>query len=139
VARKISQSKQLQITLEGPFFERDPRRTFRQNVRDMMAAIAKEAEASVKADIASHAGRMPHYTGHSHDAIVGRTRSVTGRRWEVSAVISASTQGMGRREAIRTKAAAASIERRWHPFRRTAGAIRRSRAVLATNLTKGLE
>lgn len=139
MARRISQSKQLQITLEGPFFTADPRKTFRRNVRDMMAALATEAEGSVKRDIASHSGSMPYYTGHTTESVVGRTRSVTGRAWEVSAVISANTQGMTRKEAIRTKAAAASIERRWHSFRRTAGAMRRSRAVLAANLTKGLE
>jgi hypothetical protein len=43
---------------------------------------------------------------------------------------------MDRADAIRTKAAAASIERRWHPFRRVAAAGRRAAKA---NLTKGLE
>lgn len=136
MARKVSGSKQLQITLEGPFFDRDPRKTLRRNMRELMAAVAKEAAISIRTDIRGRP--MPYSTGHTVGNIVGRTKSVTGKPWQVSAVISANTQDMSRKEAIRTKAAAASIERRWRPFRRTASAIRRSRAVLSANLTKGL-
>lgn len=138
MARTKSLSKQLQITLEGDFFSRDPSKTFGANVRDMMDALAAEAEKSVRAEIVSRAGSMPYSTGWTARTIRGRTRSLTGKRWRVSAVISADTSGMSRRDAIRTKAAAASIEARWRPFRRTAAAMRRSRAVLAANLTKGM-
>lgn len=138
MARTKSLSKQFQITLEGDFFTRDPSKTFGGNVRDMMDAIAAEAGKSVRAQIVSRAGSMPSYTGWTAATVRGRTRSLTGKRWLVSAVISADTSGMSRKDAIRTKAAGASIEARWHPFRKTASAIRRSRAVLSANLTKGL-
>lgn len=137
MARKVSSSKQLQITLEGPFFERNPTKTFRANVRDMMDALASEAEASVRSDIAGRP--MPHSTGHTARHVRGRVSSLIGKPWEVTAVVSMDTRGMTRKEAIRTQAAASSVEGRWHPFRRTASAIRRSRAVISANLTRGME
>lgn len=136
MARKVSASKTLQITLEGPFFERDPGKTFRRNVRDLMAAVGDEAEASIRTDIEGRS--MRYSTGHTARQLRGRTESLIGRKWETTAVISMDTRGMSRRDAIRTRAAASSIEGRWRPFRRTTGAIRRARAVLSANLTKGL-
>jgi hypothetical protein len=82
---------------------------------------------------------MPRSTGRSARQVRGRVQSLAGRRWQVTAVVSSDTSGMTRAEAISTKAAGASIERRWHPYRRHASAIRRSRAVLSANLTKGLD
>lgn len=127
------------VDFEGPFFTRDPKRTVRDNIRRMMDALAAEAERDVKGQIASVAPSMPGYTGWTHWRVAGRTSSIGGRRWDLNMVVSANTAGMSRELAIRTKAAAASIERRWHPFRRTTSAVRRSRAVIYANLTEGLE
>lgn len=123
----------------GPFFTRDPKLTIRSNIRSMMDALAAEAEKDVQGQIAGKAGSMPHYTGWTRNHVVGRTSSLGGKRWAVSAVVSANTSGMGARDAIRTLAAAASIERRWRPFARTASAMRRSRAAINANLTRGIE
>ena len=46
---------------------------------------------------------------------------------------------MDRTNARRTKAAAVSIERRWHPFRRIKAGIYRSRPLINASITKGLE
>jgi len=126
------------VDFKGPFFERDPRKTCRANVMDMMDALAAEGKDAVQQEIAANAGRMPRYTGHTRDATRGRTKSLKGKRWQLHAVVSTDTSGMDRAAAIRTKAAAASIERRFHPFRRVAGRMRRARAVISANLTKGL-
>lgn len=126
------------VDFSGPFFDRDPRKTIRSNIRDMMDRLAAEGERDVKQQIAGRAGAMPHYTGWTHDRVRGRTESLSGKQWAVTAVVSTDTSGMSARDAIRTKAAAASIERRFHPFRRTTSAMRRSRAVLGANLVKGL-
>lgn len=139
MARAKAPRREFQIMLEGPFFERDPAKTFRQNARRLMDSLASEGEADVRSQIAGQAGSMPHYTGWTADTVQGRTSSLTGRRWALSLVISANTAGMDRKDAIRTKAAGASIERRWHPFRKTARAMRRSRALLVADLTRGLE
>ena len=123
------------ITFSGPFFTKDPRKTVRGNIRDMLDDLAAEMEQDVKGQIKGHAGQMPRYSGWTHDHVRGRTESLSGKRWALSAVVSADSSGMDRSTAIRTKAAAATIERRWHPFRRTATAVRRIKADLA----KGLE
>lgn len=126
------------VELSGPFFTRDPRQTVRQNIRRMMDALASEMEAGVKSGMDAASGGIPLWTGWTRDHVVGRTQSLSGRRWGLTAVVSANTAGMDRPGAIRTKAAAASIERRFHPFRRTTARARRARAVLAANLTEGL-
>lgn len=128
------------ITLEGNFFTKDPRKTVRSNIADMLDALADWAEDEVRGDIESHAGSMPFYTGWTADHVRGYTTSPnTGRHWELHAAVAALTAGMGKDDAIRTKAAAASIERRWHPFRRVKAGVYRARPLINANLTKGLE
>lgn len=129
----------LRASLEGPFFAADPSKTVRGNIRDMMDALSAEMEKDVKAQISAAAGQMPGWSGWSLEHVVGRTASYSGKRWMVTAVVSENTNGMDAKTAIRTKAAGASIERRFHPFGRTSRAVRASRAVLAANLTKGIE
>jgi len=128
-----------QITLEGNFFVRSPGKTLRMNVRDMNDGLASWMEAEVKSGIAAHAGEMRHWTGWSRDHVVGRTSSTAGKRWGTWAVVSANTAGMSRADAIRTKAAAATIEKRWHPFRAVKSGVYRSRPLITANLTKHLE
>lgn len=127
------------VQLEGNFFKRDPGKTLRQNVRDMNDALAAWMEGEVQGLIAGHASSMPAYSGWSRDHTVGRTESYSGKRWGLWVVVSANTEGMSRSDAIRTKAAAATIERRWHPYRTVKGAVYRARPILTANLTKGLE
>jgi hypothetical protein len=103
----------------------------------MMEGLAEEGQSAVRDQISSHTYKRS--TGWTRDHAIGRTVSYSGKPWWLTAVISANTDGMGRDDAIRTKAAAASVERRFHPFRRVATAMRRSRAVLAANLVEGLE
>jgi hypothetical protein len=127
------------IELEGNFFKRDPGKTFRANVRDMLDELAAWMEAEVRDEITAHAGQMPGYSGWSWAHTVGRTSSNSGKRWGTWAVVSANTAGMSAKDAIRTKAAAATIERRWHPYRRVKSAIYRARPLITANLTEGLE
>ena len=127
------------VDLKGPFFERDPKKTIRHNIRDMLDALVAEMEKDVKVQMEGKSGSMPAWTGWTRDHVVGRTSSLAGKRWGLTAVVSANTAGMDRSKAIRTQAAAASIEARFHPFRRTTSAARRARAVLVANLVKGLE
>ena len=120
------------ISFSGPFFSKDPRKTVRSNIRDMLDGVADAMEQDVKGQIQGRS--MPHSIGWTLDHIRGRTESLSGKRWALSAVVSADSSGMDRRMAIRTKAAAASIERRWHPFRRTSRALRLAKADLARGL-----
>jgi hypothetical protein len=127
------------VTLEGPFFTRDPGKTLRANVRDMLDEMAAWMEIEVKTGIAVNAGSMPFYSGWSYDQTIGRTTSISGKRWGTWAVVSANTEGMDAKDAIRTKAAAATIERRFHPYRQVKSAIYRARPLLTADLTKGLD
>jgi len=128
------------VTLEGDFFKRDPGKTLRANIRDMLDALARWMEAEVRAEIAARQGQMPGWTGWSFRQTKGYTTSgKTGKRWQTWAAVGAVTTGMSKRDAVRTKAAAASIERRFHPYRRVKSGVYRARPIVSANLTKGIE
>ncbi len=135
----MSESVTTKVTLAGPFFTKDPGKTLRANVKDMNDQLAEWMEGEVRGLIESAAGSMPFYTGWSRDHTIGRTSSLGGKRWGTWAVVSANTAGMDAKDAIRTKAAAATIERRFHPYRRVKSGVYRSRALLTADLTKGLD
>lgn len=101
------------VTTDGPFFKVDPRKTFRANARVMLQAVADEGEKAVKS-------RSPYYTGskgdpnaHIRDFIKGRVKSLSGKPWAMTAVVSSlfhfyNTQngrhyGYGRKLEARTK------------------------------------
>ena len=131
---------QAKIELSGPFFVRDPRKTVRANIRLMLDGLSDELGEAVKGDIVSHQGAMPNWTGWTLDHTYGYTTSPrTGKHWELWAAVATVSAGMDKKQAIRTKAAAATIEARWHPFRRGKSAVYRARALISANLTKGLE
>ena len=127
------------VTLDGNFFRHNPGKTFRQNVKDMLDELAPWMQSEVRGVIEAHAGSMPFYTGWSEERVEGRTHSNAGKRWGTWAVVSSNTAGMSARDAIRTKAAAAGIERRWHPYRLVKSAVYRARPIIAADLSKGLE
>jgi len=128
------------IDLSGPFFRSDPSRTFRQNVRVMMDAVAAEGEADVKAQLRAGEGRRRpvRALGRVRVHVVGRTTSLAGKRWAVSAVVSPFNQGLTKRTGTALMAAASEIEGREHVFRKTTNRLRRSRAVNSAELLKGL-
>ena len=145
------------IELSGNFFTHNPGKTLYRNIGDMLEALAGEMEGIVRGEIASHAGEMPGYTGWSASHTIGYVTSpVTGKHWATWAAVGAVTAGMSKKDAIRTKAAAAGrhnpitksgrnigttpgIEGRWHPYRRVKSAVYRARAVLSADLAKNLD
>lgn len=132
-------SVQSKVELIGPFFTHDPGKTLYANIGVMLAGLSDEMESTVRGDITSHAGDMPRWTSHTADHVSGYTTSpVTGKHWALWAAVGVPTTGMDRKQAIRTKAAAAGIERRWHPFRRVKSAVYRARALISADLAKGL-
>lgn len=126
---------QTKVTLTGPFFTQKPGAVIRQNIVLMLEDVSSAMEQEVHQQIAMRASSMPGYTGHTASTIHGRVESLAGNPWHRWAVVSANTGGMGRKEAIRTKAAASSIEGRWHPFRKVSSSARR----LIRDLAKGLD
>lgn len=96
----------LQFT--GPFFARDPVKTYRQNLRLYMDRIAQIGEAEVKRRVAAAPRRTggPSYSGQF---IQGRTRAIKGGpHWATTAVVSAAggiaAARLDSRQAIRVQA-----------------------------------
>ena len=137
------------VTLEGPFFRRDPGKTLRGNVRDLMDALAEQGDRDVEQGLAGHVTPHPWYS-------VGRTSSLSGKRWGTWARISPVTKGLSKADAIRAMAILAGrhdgvgsdgrdrgttrgIEPQFHPFRKAKSNVYRARALLTADLTKGLD
>jgi hypothetical protein len=119
------------VDLSGPFFQRDPARTMWQNVRKMMAGVAEEGERVVRAN-------YPVLTGFGQAGVVGRVRSLSGRPWAATAVVSQTRaypwHGGGPKQYRGGKS-----EARHHMFRAAYRDLQHARAVLGANLTQGLE
>jgi len=131
------------MVLTGPFFTKDPKLTFRQNARVMLAAIADEGEADVKVQMeAGESGRKPISTrvtpnrvaGH----VVGRVKGMSGKPWAVTAVVSVNNSGFTKAQGKALMAAASRVEGEVHAFRKTTNRLKRSRKINAAELLKGL-
>lgn len=128
------------IDMGGPFFTYQPGKTFRQNVRVLMADIAREGEADVKAQLAQgQATRKPmrlvdpdRVSGH----VVGRVKNLRGKPWALNAVVSVNNSGLTKAQGQQLMAAAASIEARFHIFRRTSSRLRKANKTNAAELLK---
>lgn len=131
------------IDLSGPLFAKDPAKTFRQNVRDLMDAVVEQGERDVVAQLrAGEAARRP-MRGISPDRVSGhvrgRTSNLAGRRWAVSGVVSVNNRGFSPKQGITLMAAAARLEQKTHAFRKTTARLRRARGVNLDELLKGLD
>lgn len=130
------------VDLSGPFFERDPGKTLRGNIEKMMEALAAEGERSARSALQSSEGsRAPirligdHVSAH----VVGRVRSRAGKKWRASAVVQVYNEGLDQRRGRSLMAAASVVEKRTRVFRNLRRSIAQARAVLAANLTEGIE
>ena len=138
--RKIASS----IDLSGPFFTNDPGKTFRQNGRVMLAAIAAEGGSDVKAQLVSaQAGRsplaQPTFRGYRvSDHVVGRVKNLRGKPWAATAVVSVNNSGYTKRQGMSLMAAASYLEGRNHVFRRTTSRLRKAKKLNAAELLKGI-
>ena len=129
------------IDVSGPFFHADIRKTFRQNARTLMEAIAREGEADVRAQLQAGSGaRQPirQIGDRVSDHVHGRAAALRGKAWSLHAVVSVNNSGFSARQGISLMAAAAQVERGTGAFRRTASRLRRARAVNNAELAKGL-
>jgi hypothetical protein len=130
------------IDRSGPFFEHDPAKTVRQNGQVLIARVAEEGAADIIAQLQAGESRRAPISRTSGDRVsahvIGRTQSLTGKPWQMTAVVSVVNRGLSRAEATALMAAASEIEGRAHVFRRTTSRLRRSRAVNRAELLKGL-
>lgn len=131
------------MNVKGPFFEHDPAKTFRQNIRVMLAAVAAEGRSDVIAQLEQgQAGRLPIGSGVEPERVsghvVGRVASLGGKPWKVTAVVSVNNSGFTPKQGIALMAAGSVVERRTGAFKRTTGRIRRSKHVNVDELLKGI-
>lgn len=130
------------VQVSGPFFQRDPAKTLRENIRLMMSAIAKEGAEDVIARLQSGAGSRAPISAlgdRVSDHVRGRVESLSGKDWAATAVISVNNSGLSSRGGMSLMAAASIVEGRVHAFRQATTRLRNSRAANRAELTKGLE
>lgn len=120
------------ISLSGPFFERDPAKTLSENIQTMLEAVAEEGERDVKAQAASHI-----YTGAFQAGVEGRVRSIAGKHWLRTAVVS-QTHVYRWPNGGPKQYRGGKLEARYGMFKRTATRLRSSAAVNRAELTKGM-
>jgi hypothetical protein len=138
----MSNAIKYHVELDGPFFQGDPGQKLGARIRQMHSGLAQEGQRLVRQALqAGQSGRQP-MRGVSPNRVaehvIGRVESLTGKGWRASAVISVNNSGLSARGGISLMAAASLLEGRFHPFRRTALALGRSRAVLSANLTRDI-
>ena len=131
------------IHYDGPFFRKDPGKTFRQNVRVMMRALSEEGQQDVQTQLRHNEGRRApiarlKYEPRVSQHVVGRVKSLKGKVWAVTAVVSVNNRGFSKAQGISLMAAAANTERQTHAFRRTTSRLRKAKKVNAAELLKGL-
>ena len=148
------------MDLTGPFFETDPTKTLEENARRMLAAMAAEGQADVRAQIRPH-NRQTRMVdaGYMEEGVFGRVNKLDSSPFaKPSMVVSAqriypwgghasigphigglsadSTMVGGFRGGAQYRGG--KLEKSIHMFRRTAGRMRRSRKLNAAELLKGL-
>lgn len=132
-----------EISLEGPFFRGNPVRTWRRNIADLMKAVAREGEADVRQQMRQgQAGRAPVRGGveppRVADHVRGRAASLSGKRWEVTAIVSVNNRGQSPAGGIALMAAGAEVEDQTGAMKRTRNRMRRALAISRADLLKGL-
>jgi hypothetical protein len=125
------------ISLEGPIFTHDPKKTIRTNIHAMLEEVAESGAHNVQAQLTP--GHGWDATGrdavHLRDYVIGRVESLSGRPWALHAVVSAVTL----QRQLRAHSYIGRVERRYRMFARAYRAISSSRPRLADELAKGLE
>jgi hypothetical protein len=130
------------IEYSGPLFTKDVRQTIRGNARDLMLAIAQDGERMVKAELTPGNGRL---TGQYADAVEGRAKSIKGKKWAVTAVITSTRhlqmpgyKGYGLFLETGIKGTTQTGFRGLWIYRRVANALRRGSKVARADLVEGL-
>lgn len=113
----------------GPFFQGDPGRRFRENARISMRQVARDGARRAIALLRAGQGRRRplSFGGRVADHVIGRTASLSGNAWKVTAVVSVNAAGLSGRERVALYGAAARVERETHAFREATESIRRIR------------
>ena len=130
------------VEYSGPFFTKDIKKTFRQNARDLVLAIAEDGEQLVKANLTPGHGRL---TGDYADAVNARVGSLKGKKWALTAVVTSTRhltmpgfKGFGIFLESGIKGGRQTSFRGLWVYRRVGQALKRNSRAARADLTKGL-
>ncbi len=133
------------IDTSGPFFTKNPGKTFRANARSMLRAMAVEAEESIVSNLkSSDGGRAPisagvkpaHVSGHVRAGVPHTPgKSQTG---VIKVNVYVPNFGFSAKQGRALMAAYSRVEAKTRIFRRTTSALRRARSLNVGELLKGL-
>lgn len=136
MARSLITSR---IDLSGPFFSKDPAKTFTANVRELLQEVADAQAEDVRQQYEAGEGARVEVRalgpGRVSSRIRGRVESLSRKPWHFTAVVVPDRTGLNAKQAIALFAAAAKVEKRIHAFARTS----RKSKTYRTDLAKGLE
>jgi hypothetical protein len=133
------------IDTSGPFFTKNPGKTFRANARSMLRQMALQGEADIRQQLAAgDAARQPisnkvqpaHVSGHVRAGIPFTADKAKTGRIQVNVYV--PNQGFTAKQGKALMAAYSRVEAETHAFRRTTQRLRRSKKVNAAELLKGL-
>lgn len=127
------------ITVSGAFFQKDPAKTYMENVRAMMEAAAEQgAQLARERFLVGSESRalIRELDDRVADHVIGRVASRSGKRWTTAAVVQVYNEGLTAEEGRSLMAAASLVEQRTHAI---ADATRFLQDGAAPNLTAGLE
>jgi len=128
------------VELRGPLFRGDPGKVVRRNVEAALERAAAAGARAARAELsAGEARRLPvsRIGGRVADHVQGRTRSLAGRSWSSTAIVSVVPLGAGA-DGVALMAAASLLERRTHALEGRAAAAMRAE-LLRVDTTRGLE
>lgn len=127
------------ITFSGPLFSADAGKRVGENIRRMLQGVADEGASTVRA-------RSPRRSGDFIGGVQGRVRGIRGNKWALTAVVSQTHVYPWRNKGARGFSGRAQaeyrggkVERRYRMFRSVSNQLRAARAVVAANITKGIE
>lgn len=156
MARSKTYGPSLKVFYQGPFFEHDPAKTFRQNRRDFVIDVMEFAYQTALAAAPESSGDYV-WALRRQDEPALRFASVRGRKWAVTGVLSMRKLAhpwhnpehhskhwyVGGKESLGVRTGgffnyAGKVERKYHVFRKAKAAVysarRHNEALLLRNL-----
>jgi len=131
------------ISRDGPFFARNPGKTFRANARSMMRAIAIEGQVDIIQQLLSgDSGRAPirqlgdHVSAHVAAGVPYTPgKSQTG---QIKVNVYVPNFGYSKREGQSLMAAYSRVERQTKAFSRTTRRLRSAKKLNVAELLRGI-
>ena len=131
------------IDLSGPFFTKDPSKTFRANARSMMRALVIEAQVDIDAQLIpgdSSRAEVSALGGHVSSRVAAGVPYTPGhsKTGAILANVYVPNWGYTPKQARSLMAAYSRVAKTTGAFKRTAQRLRKAKALNVAELLKGL-